>query len=893
MHGSDSLTFSPPVTLKESQQPSGMGPARVRHRAPDPILIVEKQQVLKVIVQSITVAIPCLLTTPNKQKRYRHIVRDASRRSLSLARTNRGAILAQKKLAIIQIEQAEEYIGLLRRQCVLLDLEMADADNGTVGVMSNMNREFISECSLSDDEDENDYPSYPIPSSDPSSDLTKDDSGPSLSSGSDIYLHYDSDTDQSVGDEVEVAGEWASDVNADGGIGRLPRDDMVSLLSTSPITMSGPAKNKPVRSNQTAARNAKKVVNIAAADALPEPGTFAGMSYGHMGDPNTAGAQFTGQPPPESAPWSPVYPPWTEPWTGPSLSSAPGVEQYGYDGTSSSAPGAEQYGYGGPSSSSAPGAEQYGYGGISSSSAPGVEQYGYGATSSSSAPGLGQYGYGGTSSFSAPGTEQHSYGDNVPSNYSSSRADPYPPPLPDNYPLPTQAHLDPHNFAPAPTFLPAYTQYTDTSPAVISSATAPTQTHSSRSQASKPPQLDAAAVAKLSQLMYANHDAIEVRTGAHGDVVAEHRARNQIRMPNPLTMRSTSQIQRTVSAANVSVASASDSIFSGTRTTDSHFHPYAKKPTTKLKGHDKENVRNAGNSFTAKLCLYDCWMNACAIRRSWARESLLLTNSTAVAKSLPETPETDDIVSTIEHHGTSFRSKAKALVILKVEVWHLSPPFDAILGPGGKEEYIADRVRTLLYQDSFCNYGFETRTEETDGAIFADHEGDRFLFTHPAFLELVNTILYGTAGIARKEPINFLQSNCPLSPICMIAGMIKGVLLDWATGYDMTARTRGDGRSTYREYYDYFTDICTEIQDSTDGWYKLVLSDATRQIAETGKMTVRRGKGSSNIQASQLGIPAYINIQRPNAAVPAERLEFPTYINIQRPNAAGPSGRPE
>lgn len=176
-------------------------------------------QVFKVTDQCITIILH-LLITPDEQKRYHHLIRDTSRRSLSLARSNRDEVMLEKKLYLKRIESAEEYIGLLRQKCALLDIEMTDCDDEVTTVRGVLNTNSIAECSLSDNEDGDFIPVCPPPSSDP---IKGDSPATSSSSDSNYPIHYGSESELTSGDEIEVVGEWASDKNAEGGIGRLSR----------------------------------------------------------------------------------------------------------------------------------------------------------------------------------------------------------------------------------------------------------------------------------------------------------------------------------------------------------------------------------------------------------------------------------------------------------------------------------------------------------------------------------------------------------------------------------------------------------------------------------------------------------------------------------------------
>lgn len=208
-----------PTPLETSESLS-MNLLKAPHPAANPksIAKLKRSQLIKVTAQCITVVLH-LLITPDKQRRYHHLIRDTSRRTLSLARSNREAVAAERKHCLKQIESAEEYIGLLRQTCALLDAEMTEADDEITAVRGMLNKRAIAECSLSDNED-GDF----IPFSPPSSDSIKGGSGARSSSSDSIYnIHSGSDDDLSPGGEIEVVGEWTSDKDTEGGIGRVSR----------------------------------------------------------------------------------------------------------------------------------------------------------------------------------------------------------------------------------------------------------------------------------------------------------------------------------------------------------------------------------------------------------------------------------------------------------------------------------------------------------------------------------------------------------------------------------------------------------------------------------------------------------------------------------------------
>lgn len=104
-------------------------------------------------------------------------------------------------------------------------MEMTEADDNVTSVKCILNKESISEYSLSDNEDGLCFSGYAPPSSDPING-DGDSSASSTSSSEDNYsILYGPVGIVAEGGQIEVAGEWASDksVEMEGGIGRLAR----------------------------------------------------------------------------------------------------------------------------------------------------------------------------------------------------------------------------------------------------------------------------------------------------------------------------------------------------------------------------------------------------------------------------------------------------------------------------------------------------------------------------------------------------------------------------------------------------------------------------------------------------------------------------------------------
>lgn len=157
----------------------------------------------------------CELMSPGEQKRYRHLIRDTSRRPVSLSRSNRAAILAKKKLNLALIEEAEEYIESLRQKCALLNVEVLAADDEVANVRGILNQKGIAECSLSDQDDDDGVPLYPPSTSNLYSDYIKDDNDYlSSSSGSYLFHYGDEDVDSTL-DKTQREGEYRETALAD------------------------------------------------------------------------------------------------------------------------------------------------------------------------------------------------------------------------------------------------------------------------------------------------------------------------------------------------------------------------------------------------------------------------------------------------------------------------------------------------------------------------------------------------------------------------------------------------------------------------------------------------------------------------------------------------------
>lgn len=76
--------------------------------------------------------------------------------------------------------------------------------------------------------------------------------------------------------------------------------------------------------------------------------------------------------------------------------------------------------------------------------------------------------------------------------------------------------------------------------------------------------------------------------------------------------------------------------------------------------------------------------------------------------------------------------------------------------------HIASQVKDLLDDDSFCH-------GERDDKL----GGQRRLFSHPAFIQFVITMVYEKGGIATKENVNFIQENFPVPILCFLAALVS------------------------------------------------------------------------------------------------------------------------
>lgn len=100
-----------------------------------------------------------------------------------------------------------------------------EADDEITSVRDALNQKAIAESSLSDNEDDDLVPLCPPPSSDPSSERISGSGGSvgSSSCSDDYIIHYGSDGNLPADAEIEVVGEFVSEKNKEGGIGRLER----------------------------------------------------------------------------------------------------------------------------------------------------------------------------------------------------------------------------------------------------------------------------------------------------------------------------------------------------------------------------------------------------------------------------------------------------------------------------------------------------------------------------------------------------------------------------------------------------------------------------------------------------------------------------------------------
>ena len=163
------------------------------------------------------------LITLRKQKRYFHVIKDTYRRSLALGRTNRDSLEIEKKLHLKRIEEAEQYIGLLRQEVALLDMQLSKKYQQITSARGFLDKEAITEHSLSDDEDGATH--FPPPASD---EPVRTSSEIGSSTSEDDYAaaaqYSDSDSDLASSDEMDPIKRWANNMQTENGIGRLGED---------------------------------------------------------------------------------------------------------------------------------------------------------------------------------------------------------------------------------------------------------------------------------------------------------------------------------------------------------------------------------------------------------------------------------------------------------------------------------------------------------------------------------------------------------------------------------------------------------------------------------------------------------------------------------------------
>lgn len=117
-------------------------------------------------------------------RRDRHLLRNAARRTVALARATRAALKAKERRYSTRIQEIEQYLGLLRNKRAIVQNRSADADEQMGYAMDILHQNHIPEESLSDYEDDADGSStyHCLP---PSSDIRISDAGSSNSSCSD------------------------------------------------------------------------------------------------------------------------------------------------------------------------------------------------------------------------------------------------------------------------------------------------------------------------------------------------------------------------------------------------------------------------------------------------------------------------------------------------------------------------------------------------------------------------------------------------------------------------------------------------------------------------------------------------------------------------------------
>lgn len=93
-------------------------------------------------------------------------MRKMARQRLSLANSVHRTLKAEEHTAELRINETEEYLGVLRRQKAIIQMQVSEAEEEIGSVRESLDNDEIPEISLSDDEDDTSSDIYPPLSSD-------------------------------------------------------------------------------------------------------------------------------------------------------------------------------------------------------------------------------------------------------------------------------------------------------------------------------------------------------------------------------------------------------------------------------------------------------------------------------------------------------------------------------------------------------------------------------------------------------------------------------------------------------------------------------------------------------------------------------------------------------
>ncbi|KAF7985011.1 hypothetical protein HWV62_10004 [Athelia sp. TMB] len=387
-------------------------------------------------------------------------------------------------------------------------------------------------------------------------------------------------------------------------------------------------------------------------------------------------------------------------------------------------------------------------------------------------------------------------------------------------------------------------------------------------------QLSTHSVEALRALLYTNE---AQAVGPSRDVLTEHQAKKKGRMPDP-TRLVYSQLRHPSASrqSSPSIWSIPPSAYSLPTTWSQsipvHYsapHPYAGPRTRDRQAiADRENLAIAGNRFISTIALEDCWMDSSPRRTDIARECINSANTVARRVGSPVTEIIGINVKTVEHFAPTWRSQAKKQTPLLLAYWEI---FSVPLSISVAENLAYTRVTIgkALDGEAFLHEGRDWRSRD----LIGDHYGDRLLFNRPSFLKYVDVIFYGPLGIARKVDTNFIQELFPLPCLAMAAAIIKGILTDYEeTGIDLSAGVpKSSKRHSYAPYYRQFKKFLDLLAQSE--YHGPLLTEILRKIATTGKATLQIGGGAgAYAETASWAIPEYVRFiqseMAPGAVLP-------------------------